>query len=546
MAEIVNDGILKSDMTAVWRIGLEMLQSVAITAIGSISASFFSSRIGTAFSRDIRKDFYEKVLNFSITEIDKFSTASLITRTTNDISQIEQVTVMILNMLLRAPMMCVVALLQAFSTAPEMTWIIGLSVIIIVVCITLILASVMKKFKTFQKLLDKITSITRENLTGLRVIRAFNNEKIEAKKFAHTNSELTRTIIYINKIMSLTNPLLLLLFNGISLLCIWVGISLIPQDISYLGNMMAFMQYAVQVIMSFLVLTMLFMMIPRANVSATRINEVLNTTPKIKWKAETKGVPDNDSSVEFRDVDFSYGHAEQNVLSKISFKAESGKTTAIIGSTGSGKSTLINLIPRFYEPTSGKIYINGLEIENYSKEDLMNRIGYVPQRGLLFSGTIKSNIAFGVKEPSKEDIELAAKISQSEDFITKLPKTYNSEISQGGKNVSGGQKQRISIARAIAKKPEIFIFDDSFSALDMKTDKNLRKALKDVTKNAVTIIVAQRVSTIKDADQIIVLDEGKIVGKGTHKTLLKRCNVYQEIVRSQLSEKEYEKEKKNA
>lgn len=545
MADIVNLGIATNNTSIIWQIGLKMLSYAIITAVCSLLSGFLAAKIGAAFSRDLRRDFFQKVLSFSISDIDNFSTASLITRTTNDISQIQQTIVMMLSMMLRAPMMCIIALVQAFATAPSMTWIIALAIGIIAILLILILRAVMPKFKIFQQLLDKIVLLTRENLTGLKVIRAFNNEKLEKKKFDVANLELTDTIMSINYIMSLNSPLLSFLFNGISLLCIWVGISLIPTDPSYLGNMMAFMQYAIQVVMSFLVLTLFFMMLPRANVSAARINEVLNTNKKIHWKEKTEGQPSPSPSVEFKHVDFGYG-GEENILSDVSFIAKAGETTAFIGSTGSGKSTLINLIPRFYEATSGEILINELNIKKYSKEDLMKRIGFVPQRGLLFAGTVESNIKFGAPNIQKEDVLKAAKISQSYEFIKKLPGEFKAHIAEGGTNVSGGQKQRLSIARAIAKNPEFYVFDDSFSALDMKTDKKLREDLKKITKNSVTLIVAQRISTIKDANQIIVLEKGKIVGKGTHENLLKSCKVYREIVKSQLSETEYKKELENA
>lgn len=542
MAKIVNVGIAEGNMDAVWQIGLEMLSYAILTAFCAIISGFFASYIGTAFARDLRQDLYSKVLCFGITEINDFSTASLINRTTTDIVQVQQTIVMMLSMMLRAPMMCIVAVIQAFNTAPDMTWIIALSIGIMAVLVVIIIGSVMPKFKIFQKLFDKIILLTRENLTGLRVIRAFNNEDLEKKKFEEANSELTNTDIAIQKIMSLTSPLLMFIFNGVSLLCIWVGISLIPIDASYLGNMMAFMQYAIQVIMSFLILTFLFVMIPRANISAGRINAVLETKEKIHWKEETCGMPEKVPSIEFKNVNFRYEKAEENVLENISFKANAGETVAFIGSTGSGKSTLINLIPRFYEATNGEILINNLNIKEYSKTDLMSRIGFVPQRGILFSGTIKSNIKFGAPNLSDENLRKIAKISQAYDFIEKLPKKFDSHISQGGTNVSGGQKQRLSIARAIAKDPDFYVFDDSFSALDMKTDKKLRDALKPVTENSISLIVAQRASTVKDADQIIVLDKGKIVGKGNHYNLLKTCKIYQEIVKSQLSEAEYKKE----
>ena len=542
MAKIVNFGIVTGDKDYIFTVGFEMLGYAVLISISAISASFFSSRIGTAFSRDLRQDFFTKILSFSISEIDKFSTASLITRTTNDISQVQQTIVMMLSMMLRAPMMSIVALFQAFATAPNMTWIIALTVGIMLVLTTVILTSVVKKFKLFQKLLDKITLLTRENLTGLRVIRAFNNQKLEKRKFAATNSELTSTIISINKIMSLVSPLLGFLFNGVALLCIWIGISLMETDISYLGNMMAFRQYAIHVATSFLVLTFFFMMLPRANVSAARINEVLKTKSKIRWKKVTSGEQSQTPSLEFKKVSFRYENAEEDVLKNISFRAEAGETVAVIGSTGSGKSTLINLIPRFYEATSGEILVNNLNIKQYSEADLMKNIGLIPQKGLLFSGTIGSNIAFAIPGAKENELESAAKISQSSNFINKLPEKFNAHVAESGNNFSGGQKQRLSIARAIAKHPKIYLFDDSFSALDMKTDKLLRAALKPITKNSVVLIVAQRVDTIKDADKIIVLEKGKVAGIGTHQSLLVSCDVYREIVKSQLSDEEYSKE----
>ncbi|MBQ6570988.1 ABC transporter ATP-binding protein [Candidatus Saccharibacteria bacterium] len=546
MATIVNEGIATGNTEIIWTIGFRMLGCAVLTAVGALSSGYFSSKIGTAFASDLREEIYAKILSLELSEVEKFSTASLITRTTNDISQVQQTVVMMLSMLLRAPMMCVVAIIQAFATAPDMTWIIALAIAAVIFFVIVIISSTMKKFKLFQKLLDKITLLTRENLTGFRVIRAFNNESVEKKKFARANSELTDTIIYISKVMSLIRPLIGLVFNLTSLVCIWVGVSLISKDFAYLGNMIAFMQYAIQVIMSFIVLTFFFMMLPRANVSAGRINEVLGTSAKIKWPAKTLGQPSLVPTLEFHNVDFSYRHAEQKVLSNISFSAQAGDTIAIVGSTGSGKSTLAQLIPRFYEATSGEIFVNGIDIRNYQKDDLMQRIGYVPQRGLLFSGTIKSNIAFGAKNISDEDIVRSAKIAQADDFVMKLKEKYNSRVSRGGTNLSGGQKQRLCIARAIAKNPEIYIFDDSFSALDMKTDQKLRAALAPATKNSITLIVAQRVSTIKDADNILVLDRGKIVGSGRHSDLLKTCKVYQEIVRSQLSPAEYEEELRHA
>lgn len=546
MSRIVNEGILTANTDITWQIGVEMLLFTFLAVAFSLVTHFFSARVGAAFSRDLRNDFYSHVLTLSNSEIDKFSTASLITRTTNDISQIQHATMMMLTMMLRAPLMGIGAIIQAFRTAPDMTWIIALAVVTILTFSITLLSIVIPKFKIFQKLLDRLTLLARENLTGLRVIRAFNNEQKEKHKFSIANSEITKVNLFISKVMSLQDPLIGIVLNGTTLLIVWVGLNRLETDLSYLGNTMAFVQYASNVIISFLILTMLFVILPRANVSAARVNEVFKTKSKIKWPAKTVGTPEKIPSVTFQHVDFAYPGAEENVLTNISFTAHTGETTAFIGSTGSGKSTLISLVPRFFDPTSGKILINGLNIKDYSENDLMKRIGYVPQRGVLFSGDIKSNIGFGVENPSKNLLRSAAKISQSSEFISRLDKKYDHHISQGGTNVSGGQKQRLSIARAIAKHPEIYIFDDSFSALDMKTDKTLRAALKPETKDSVVLIVAQRINTIKDADQIIVLDNGKIVGKGIHKSLLKDCQIYREIVKSQFSETEYKKELKNA
>lgn len=542
MADIINSGIMKSDLDYVWSTGVWMIILALISSVCAFLANFLSAWLGANITRDIRLDFFTHVLSLSITEIDNFSTASLITRTVNDIFQAQQAITMTLSMGVRAPLTCILAIGQAIATAPDMTWIIALSVGVIVSLTILIMSIVMPKFKIMQKLADRITLLTRENLTGLRVIRAFNNESLEQQKFDKTNTENAKLNVFVDTIMSLQNPLISLVFNGTTLLCIWIGISLITTDISYLGNMMAFMQYAIQVVLSFLFLTMLFVIIPRAAVSARRVNEVMSTKSKIKWQPETIGKSDIQPSVEFSHVDFAYPGAEEKVLQDITFTAKVGETTAFIGSTGSGKSTLINLVPRFYEATNGEIKVNGLKLQDYAEADLMRRIGYVPQRGLLFAGTIKSNILFGAPNADEKTLKTAAQVAQASEFIEKLDKQYDAHISQGGTNVSGGQRQRLSIARAIAKKPDIYVFDDSFSALDMKTDAKLRHDLKTVTKNAVTLIVAQRISTIKDADQIVVLDKGKIVGKGAHLELLQNCKIYREIAKSQLTDQEFEDE----
>lgn len=546
MADIINNGIVAGDTNYIWLVGARMIGLALISALGALISSYFAARIGTSYARDIREAIFTKVISFNILDLKDFSTASLITRTTNDINQVQMATIMMLSMLVRAPLFCIISIIMAIQTAPDMSWIILVSVAAILGTVILIMSLVIPKFKIFQGLIDKITLLTRENLTGLRVIRAFNNEKLERKKFIKTNDKLTKLLIFIDKIIELQNPLIGIIFNGTTLLCSWIGISLLSKDFAYLGNMTAFAQYVTFVMMSFLILSMFFVTLPRANVSAGRINEVLGKSNKIHWKNKTVGIPEKLSSVEFKNVDFSYPGAEEKVLDKISFRAEAGKTTAFIGSTGSGKSTIVNLVPRFYEATRGDILINGLSIKDYEKKDLMKRIGLVPQRGVLFSGTVKSNIKFGAPEATDEQVHKAAKIAQAKNFIEKLPEKYDAPISQGGTNVSGGQKQRLSIARAICKNPDIFIFDDAFSALDMKTDARLREALKEVTDSAVVLIVAQRVSTIKDADQIVVLNNGKIVGKGRHLELLGSCAVYQEIVKSQLSDEEYTNELKLA
>ncbi|MBQ6409884.1 ABC transporter ATP-binding protein [Candidatus Saccharibacteria bacterium] len=546
MADIINNGIIPGKMDVVWQSGLIMLGMVVLSAITSFVSSYFSAKVGAYFSRDLRAAMFTKVLAFNLADLKNYSTASLITRTTNDVSQIQLIITMMLSLMVRAPLFCILGLVMAIQTAPEMSWIIVVGITAVVVSAVIILSIVGPKFRIFQTLVDKITLITRENLTGIKVVRAFNNESLEIKKFAKTNKDLTKLLIFIDRVLELQNPLINIFFNGTSLLCSWVGISLLSQDFAYLGNMTAFSEYVTFVMMSFLMLSLIFVMLPRANVSANRINEVLKTKEKIKWLSKTKGVPDKKPSVEFKNVDFSYPDAVEKVLDNVSFVAEAGKTTAFIGSTGSGKSTLINLVPRFYEATSGSVLIDGLPIENYSKDDLMHRIGLVPQRGVLFSGTVTSNIKFGAPSATPEQVKKAADIAQATKFIEKLPGGFSAHIAQGGTNVSGGQKQRLSIARAICKNPDIFVFDDAFSALDMKTDARLREALRPVVSDAVVLIVAQRVSTIRDADQIIVLDKGKMVGKGTHKELLKKCLVYQSIVKSQLSDKEWRKEMNGA
>ena len=575
MSGIVNEGIVKTDYGYIWGTGLLMLGIAFLSTIGALASSYFSARIGTGFGRDLRRDVFKKILSYSINEIDDFSTASLITRTTNDIAQVQGVVVMMFMMMLRVPLMATGSIIQAISLAPDMTWILALAVALLLFFVVLIMSIVIPKFKLIQKMVDKITLLTRENLTGLRVIRAFNNQKVEEKKFAKANNDLTRMDIFVETVMSVTGPLMSLLLNGVSLLCIWIGVSHLEANAEYLGKMMAFMQYATHTIMSFLFLTILFVMLPRANVSAGRLNEVLRAKNSVVFKKKTEASDEdlarineerkgaftgaskgcNEPSVEFKNVSFSYSEkAEEAVLRGISFVAKAGQTTAIIGSTGSGKSTVVNLIPRFRDVTMGEVLVDGINVRDFAKDDLMRRIGYVPQKGFLFSGTVRSNILFGIDKTEvggNEDaldkrMKKAAEIAQAAEFVEKMPDGYESKIIEAGTNVSGGQRQRLSIARAVAKDPEIYIFDDAFSALDMKTDKKLRAALKPVTRKAVTIIVAQRISTIKDADQIVVIDDGKLVAKGTHGELLVSSEVYREIVKSQLSDKEFEFEMNNA
>lgn len=546
MADIINNGIVPGNTNYIWMTGLRMIGIAVVSAGATLISSYFAARVGTSYARDIRRAVFTKVINFNLLDLKDFSTASLITRTTNDVNQVQMVTVMLLSIMLRAPLFLVISVIMAMQIAPDMSWIIWIGAAAIIGSATMIMTLVMPKFRIFQELIDKLTLITRENLTGLKVVRAFDNEKLEKKKFVKNNDRLTKILIYIDKILELQNPLINIIFNGTTLLCAWVGISLLTKDFAYLGNMMAFAQYVGHVMMAFLMMSMIFVTLPRANVSAHRINAVLKTTTKIKWNDKTNGVPEKQASVEFRKVDFCYPEASEKVLDDVSFVARAGETTAFIGSTGSGKSTLINLVPRFYEATSGEVLVNGLPVKEYAKKDLIQKIGFVPQRGVLFAGSVKSNIKFGAPDASDEQMHKAARIAQAENFIEKLPEKYNAHIAQGGTNVSGGQKQRLSIARAICKNPDIFIFDDAFSALDMKTDAKLREALGEVTESAVVLIVAQRISTIKDADQILVLDDGHVVGKGKHLELLKSCKVYQEIVKSQLSDKEYDAEMKKA
>lgn len=523
--------------------GAKMLLIALISMACSIAVGYMASRIAAALGRNLRENVFEKVVSFSNAEFDRFSTASLITRSTNDIQQIQMFVVMLLRMVLYAPIVGIGGVIKVFNTNSSMSWIIGVAVAAIMALVLVLFTTVMPRFKLMQKLIDRLNLVTREILTGIMVIRAFGTEKHEEKRFDKANDDLTRTNLFVNRVMTCMMPTMMLLMNAITLLIMWNGAYSIDDGVMQVGDLMAFIQYTMQIIMSFLMLSMVSVMLPRASVSMTRIDEVLVSESVIvdsenlqKSLASEKGV------VEFRDVSFRYPNAEENVLSHISFTAKPGQTTAFIGSTGSGKSTLVNLIPRFYDVTEGQVLVDGVDVRNMSQHELHDKLGYVPQKGVLFSGTIDSNLRYGKKDASEEAIRQAAEIAQATEFIDAKPDGYDSPIAQGGTNVSGGQKQRLSIARAIAKDPQIYIFDDSFSALDYKTDLTLRNALKEHTGDATVLIVAQRISTILHADQILVLDDGHVVGKGTHRELMKSCEEYQQIAMSQLSKEELEHE----
>ena len=549
-SDIMNKGVAESNMSFIFQTGLLMLGITALGSLGSIVSSYFSAKVSSRVAMDMRKDIFAKVMSLSFTDVEKFSTASLITRTTADIWTVQRTLIMSLTMMVRVPFMAIGAIIQAFRTAPNMTWIIAVSVAILFIQAAILISLAIPKFKVYQKILDKINSITRENLTGIKVIRALNKQKYEENKFERSNEKLKTTDIYISKVMAFQQPVVNLVFNLSAVLIIFIGVSNLHTDMSYLGRMLAFSQYSAQVLMSFLFLTFLFVMIPRGNVSSKRISEVIETKSQITFKVQMTETPSEVPSVEFKHVTFSYGKKSEAIIEDISFVAKAGQTTAFIGSTGSGKSTLINLVPRFFDATEGEVLINNLNIKEYTENALMDKIGYVPQRGYLFTGTVRSNILYGVENLKKSELDArmrhAAKIAQAEEFVTKLKDQYDAPISQGGTNVSGGQRQRLAIARALAKQPEILIFDDAFSALDMKTDKKLREDLKSEIQDTVVLIVAQRISTIKEAEQIIVLDQGKMVGKGTHLELLKKCKVYQEIAKSQFSEEEFADEMRQA
>ena len=520
--------------------GLRMLGVAAFSMLAAILITLLSAKVAAELGRTVREKVYKKVLSFSSNEYRKFGSSSLITRNTNDVQQIQNLIPMLFRVVIYAPIVGVGAFIKVLNQSENsMSWIIGLAILTIVVVIGSLFTLAMPKFKKLQDLIDKLNMVSREILTGIPVIRAFNKEKYEEEKFDVANKDLTKTNIFVNRTMSFMIPALMFIMNGMSLLIIWHGAGNVDKGVMQVGTVMTFMQYSMQVVISFLFISILSIILPRASVSAKRINEVLDTDNLVKdadnlkkFDATKKGL------VEFRDVSFRYPDAESEVLEDISFVAQPGEVTAIIGSTGSGKSTVVNLLPRFYDVTAGEILVDGVNLKDVSQKDLRDVIGFVPQKGVLFSGTIESNIKYSDENMSEETMIKAAQIAQAEDFISAKPDEYNSEISQGGNNVSGGQKQRLSIARAIAKNPEIFVFDDSFSALDFKTDLKLRTALEEVTKDKTVIIVAQRISTIMNANQIIVLDEGRVVGKGTHDELMENCDVYRQIALSQLSQEE--------
>lgn len=519
--------------------GFLMILIAILSTIATIIVSFLAARVAAGLGRNLRKNVFEKVVNFSNTEFDKLSTATLITRSTNDIQQVQMLMVMLLRIVFYAPILGIGGVIKVLNTDTSMGWIIAVAVISILTLVLVLFGIAIPKFKSIQKLVDKLNLVTRESLVGMLVIRAFNTQKYEEKKFDAANNNLTNTNLFVSRIMVIMFPMMMLIMNVITILIVWVGAHQVDAGAMQVGNMMAFIQYTMQIIMSFLMISMVSMMLPRASVSAQRIAEVIDTEITIKDAKELKSFDNSRKGyVEFKNVSFKYPGAEEEVLSNITFTAKPGETTAFIGSTGSGKSTLVNLIPRFYDITDGELLVDGTDVRKVSQHELREKIGYVPQKGLLFSGTIESNLKYGNKEATEDEIVKAAEIAQAMEFISTKENGFETEISQGGTNVSGGQKQRLSIARALVKKPEIYIFDDSFSALDFKTDANLRKALSCETGDSTLIIVGQRISTIMNADQIVVVEEGKIVGIGKHKELMENCEVYQQIALSQLSKEE--------
>lgn len=541
-AKIINEGVIGGNNDLILKNGGLMLLISLIGGAATVGVGYFASKIAAGSAMDLRNEVFRRVESFSLNEFNKFSASSLITRTTNDIQQVQMVLVMILRMVVAAPITGVGAVIKAYHTAPSMSWIMALAVAVMITLIVVIFSIALPKFRFIQELLDKLNLVARENLTGLRVVRAFDNEPYEEKKFDAVNRELTDVNIFVNRLMSLMQPVIFLLFNLTSVGIVWVGAHLIDTGSLAVGDMLAFMQYAIQTIMAFLMISIVFIMVPRASVSGDRIVEVLETVPQINDPKEPKPLPAGGGRVEFKNVSFAYPGAEEPVLKDISFEAVPGETTAFIGSTGSGKSTLIHLIPRLYDVTSGNILLDGTDVRELTLDDLYSKIGYVPQKGTLFSGTVATNLSYGAPQATKEELAHAAEIAQATEFISKLEGGTEASIAQGGSNISGGQKQRLSIARALARKPNVYIFDDSFSALDFQTDAKLRAALEQETKGKTVLIVGQRVATIMHAAKIVVLEEGKIAGIGTHAELLRTCGVYRQIAESQLSEEELQRQ----
>lgn len=529
----------KLQMEYILMSGVKMLGLAFLGMAAAIAVTFLSARVAAVLGRNLRNSIYRKVISFSGRELNQFSTASLITRSTNDVQQVQMLFTLLFRIVLYAPILGIGGVYKVFQTDASMTWILALAVVVIMLFVVLLFRIAMPKFTRLQFLIDELNLVSREILTGVPVVRAFSREKHEEERFEEANARLTKTNLFVNRCMTFMMPVMMLLMNGVTVLIVWNGAHAVNEGSMQVGNMMAFMQYAMQIIMAFLMITMMSIMIPRANVAAKRINEVMETQVSIQDSQEAEAVQeDKKGQIVFDHVSFAYPGADEKTLHDIDFTARKGETVAFIGSTGSGKSTLVNLIPRFFDVTEGRILVDGVDIRNLKLHDLRERIGYVPQKAVLFSGTIDSNIRYGKEEATEAEVKKAAQIAQAWEFIEEKEDGVNSAIAQGGTNVSGGQKQRLSIARAIAKEPEIYIFDDSFSALDYKTDVVLRRALKQETKDATTLIVAQRISTILHADKILVLDEGRVVGQGTHRELLNSCEVYRQIAMSQLSEEE--------
>lgn len=538
MSDIVNDGIAGGNSATILKIGAQMLGVSLIGGTLSVFVGFIASRVGAGIGQKLRIDLFEKVESFSNVEFDEFSTSSLITRTTNDVTQVQTLIIMMIRMIFYAPIMGIGGIIHAIRNCASMSWIIALAVIVLLGMIGTLFSFALPKFKIVQNMVDRLNQVVRENLSGLLVIRAFNTQKFEELRFDKANEDLTDTNLFINRTMAAMMPSMMLIMNVITVLVIWVGSYQVSQFQIDVGQMMAYMQYVAQVIMAFIMMSMMFIMIPRASVSAVRIADILDTDPAIKNKDGALDFECTNGLLKFDNVSFRYPGAEEDVLHNISFVAKPGETTAFIGSTGSGKSTVVNLIPRFYDATGGKITIDGVDIRDIKLSSLRKQLGYVPQKAILFSGTIDSNLKYADKDATEEEILSGAQIAQAMEFIDSKPDRFETNIAQGGNNVSGGQKQRLSIARALVKKPQIYVFDDSFSALDFKTDSTLRAALKSEIGDSTILLIAQRISTIMSAEQIIVLEAGQIAGKGTHEELMENCDVYREIALSQLSKEE--------